>query len=143
MYCTQADILKEVTPDELAGLTGANGTVIDTSKVTQAIEDAQSLIDSYAAIQFAVPLSGTYITQRVRKSCAIISLYYLWSNRSNKVGMDDVVKDNFEREVSFWEDVAKRKATIGIDPPPANNSVRNAKVSSNERVFNKDSMTGF
>jgi phage gp36-like protein len=143
MYCTQADILKEVTPDELAELTGASGTVIDTPRVTQAIEDAQSLIDSYAAIRFAVPLSGDYITPRVRKSCAIISMYYLWSNRSNRVGMDEVVKDNFEREVSFWKDVSKGTATIGIDPPPANNIVRNAKVSSNDRVFNKNTMSDF
>lgn len=149
MYCTKNDILNELNEEELiqicdaVHLTGAEQTAKVDGKVNQAIEDACSKIDSYAGVKYAVPLATQFVTKTVRKSSAIITLYYLWSSRSSKTGMDETVKDNFEKEIAFWKDVSKGIASIGVDPPPANNSLKNAKVVSNERVFTNKTMNGF
>ena len=143
MYCTEEDILKKISSDELAQLTSAT-EVIDHEKVIQAIEDADGEIDSYIQRHYAVPVSP--VPNVIRKASVTIALYNVWSDRSNKVGLDDTVKDNYEKIVAWLKLAADKKVTLGIDPLPAASNTAVSEpvlIRTNKRNFTQRTMRRF
>jgi phage gp36-like protein len=148
-YCTQngsdpGDLMpKRMSLDQLQRLTAETDDPddIDQGTIDQAIEDADNMIDGYCALKFSVPFAT--VPGRVNTGSAIIARYNLFETRAASVGMPDAVRQAFEDEISFWKDVSTGKASPGVDPPPKSNSLTNAKVTSNPRVFTRDSTRGF
>ncbi|MBI2428740.1 MAG: DUF1320 domain-containing protein [Ignavibacteriales bacterium] len=148
-YCTQTG----VTPGDIVPQRMSEGQLlkittddddplnIDQGIIDRAIADADELINGYCALKYSVPFLP--VPGRVKTGSARIATFFLFEQAAARVGMPDSVRDAFDDEVAFWKDVAKGVASLGIDPPPANNSVTNAKVKSNDRLFTRDSMKGF
>lgn len=141
-YSVKADILKQISNDELAQLSSDSGTVVDDAVVDKAIADADSVIDSYVAKRLSVPLTAP-VPARVNQLSVTIALYHLFSRRSNRTGMDDTILKNYDDAIRFLELVAKGQVTVGIDPPPAASTDQKAEFNSNDRRFTEDSMKGY
>lgn len=113
---------------------------IDQDVIDAAIEDADAIIDGYCGIKYSVPFAT--VPTRVKSGSAKIAAYNLFEKRAASVGMPDAIRQSYEDEIGFFKDVSKGVASLGIDPPPAPNTLTNAKVKSNDRVFTRDSMRG-
>lgn len=113
---------------------------IDQDVIDTAIEDADAIIDGYCAMKYSVPFAT--VPSRVKTGSAKIAAYNLFEKRASSVGMPDAVRQSYEDEIGFFKDVSKGLASLGIDPPPAPNTLTNAKVKSNDRMFTRDSMIG-
>jgi phage gp36-like protein len=73
-YCTQADLEKSYTLEVLKQI-GGDGTTIDSDYVSEAIADADGLIDAYLCTKYSVPL--TTVPQIINTISKKISFYYL------------------------------------------------------------------
>jgi phage gp36-like protein len=148
-YCTQigiepGDIMPaRISESQLLQLATEDDTVdaIDQGVIDDAIEAADAEIDSYCAVKYSVPFST--VPKRIKNLSADIATYNLFKKRSATVGMPESIRDSYEDAIAFLKDVSAGKASLGIDPPPASNSVTHAKVKSNDRVFTRDTMKGF
>jgi hypothetical protein len=80
-YCTESDILTEISEAELIGLTDdeSTGAVID-AVVTAAIAKADALIDSYCGQVETVPF--TTVPDIVQQHSVTIAIYFLYARRS-------------------------------------------------------------
>lgn len=147
-YCTQSgvtpgDIMPaRISQAQLLQLTSETDVVddIDQAVIDNAIEEADAVIDSYCGVKYSVPF--TTPTTRVKSLSATIAVYNLFEKRSALVGMPESIRTSYEDAIAFLKDVSTGKASLGIDPPPANNTLTSAKVSSNPRVFTRDSLSG-
>lgn len=76
-YITIAEVQSKIPNDDIAALTDdVNGSVIDATKVTDAIERAEDRIDAYLRGRFEVPLDPVPpIIKRIATSLAVFELY--------------------------------------------------------------------
>lgn len=108
-YCVKADLVKRFGSAELAQLTDETAAQSpDDTEITEACDEASSLIDSYLATRYTVPLADPPSTM-VRKWACDIARKYLWKDRA---GPDSVVTQNFLAALAQLKDVAKGIAAL-------------------------------
>ncbi len=134
MYCTQADIVEQITEDELIQLTDDAGAgSVDSDKVDRAIADADSEIDSYCGARYGVPF--TTVPTMIRKVSVDIAVYHLYTRRA-ALGLPEERKTRYEKAVQFLRDVARGLASLGSDEPAAAaDGGPEATVSKTDRIF--------
>lgn len=139
-YCTQTDLLEQISEDKLIQLTDdADAGIIDTSVVDRAIENADALIDSYCGTKFVVPFST--VPTRVRALSVDIAIYNLYSRRQ---GASETIKERYDECITFLKDVAKGNATLGENDPDGVPSESNKpEIFSSDRVFSRDNLKGW
>lgn len=141
-YSSEQDILKDISELELAQLTSESDSVIDHDVVGKAIADADAEIDGYVAVRYTVPLDP--VPALVAKLSTRIALYNLFSRRASRAGgVNETVKDNYERSVEVLKSIAKGEVKLGVDPPVETQSSGGAQVDAASRVFTRDSLQGF
>jgi len=107
-YCAKSDLVQRFGNDELSQLTDETAAhSADDSEVTNACDEASSLIDSYLAARYGVPLSP--VPTMVRKWACDIARKFVWKDRA---GADSVVTLNYEAALSQLKDVAKGVAAL-------------------------------
>lgn len=141
MYSTKSDILNYCTEQQLAQLTSEVGDTIDDNVVTKVITDADAEIDSYLGTCYSVPLSPT--PAMVNRLSSQIGLYNLYSRRAGQIGMNETVESNYNNAIKFLQQAARGDVSIGVEPPPAKTTAGGVNISSNDRVFSKETMNGF
>ena len=131
MYCTEADLLKQISEAELISLTDdeASGAIVD-EVVNRAIADADAEIDTYCVSRYTVPFET--VPDIIRKISVDIAIYNLYARRR---GAPDDRKDRYTNAIRFLEAVSKGDVSIGTtdsgdgaavsaaDGPAANASV--------------------
>jgi len=136
-YCTQDDLLRLIPEGELAELTTEAGEVPDEAVVAQAIAAADAEIDSYLAVRYQLPLTGT--PARVKALSVDITVYRLYTRRGISPPSR---RENYEDAVKFLKDVAGGRAEIvglaGVEAPGAASEV--VEIKSSERVFSRDKL---
>lgn len=139
-YCTQTDILEQLSQDELIGLTDDAGAgVVDASVVARAVADADAEIDSYAAGRYTVPFSP--VPAMIRKTSVEIAIYNLFSRRR---GAPDSRRQRYDASTRFLRSLANGEVTLGSDSPGASTDDGiAASVSSDDRIFSKDTLGGY
>ena len=132
-YCSESDIEDRMGQDRLMALADHDGDgTADAEVVDRAIEDAQSLIDSYLDTRYAVPVSP--VPDRL-KSCAVsLAVYFM------ALGRDSVTPDlrsHYEGQLRWLEDVVAGRASLGDGRgrAPGASGVRHE---SQERLFGRD-----
>ena len=145
-YCTQTDILTQLSELDLAQLTSENDSIIDSMVVDAAIADADAEIDGYVAARYSVPLSP--VPPIIKKYSKTIAMYNLHSRRASRLGgIADAVKADYENAIDFLKNVAKGLVKLGVDPPPVAPQTGGSKFEANpdvdNRDFTKDKLTGF
>ncbi len=102
-YCTKADLVERFGVVELAQLTDEVAAASsDDSEVLKACDEASSLIDSYLAARYSLPLAET--PTLVRMLAANIARKLLWKDRAMQ---DSAVQRNYEEALSTLRDLAK------------------------------------
>ena len=142
-YCTQADLLEQISEDDLIQLTDdSDAGIVDVSMVTRTIADADAEIDSYCGTKYDVPFSTTPVM--VRKVSVDIAIYNLYARRR---GAPDDRKERYDDAIAFLKDVSKGIAALGGDAPTAGDDAGpEATTAKSDRVFSRgrdsDSTTG-
>jgi len=135
-YCTEDDLIKMISPSELAELTVESGEVPDSLIIAEAISKAEAEIDSYLGVRYVVPLASP--PARVKALAVDLAIYHLYSRRSVA---PPVRQQKYEAVVAFLKQVAAGQAVI-IGPqgelPTVAKEVTDA--TSATRVFSRDTL---
>ena len=108
-YSLKADIQKEISDDELIGLTDDEGAgVINDGRITAAIARADAMIDSYCGQVETVPF--TTVPAVIKQHSITIAIYFLFARRS---AVPEIRRKNYEDAISHLKDIAAGKATLG------------------------------
>ena len=137
-YITQTDLENRFGSDELLALADRDGDdVIDATVIAQAIQDAESVIDSYVARRYDLPLSTVPpILVSIACDLARFNLY-----------TDDpleAVKNRRDDAVRYLRDIADGRIELqgqSVEEPAASDD--GLQVIGPDRMFSDDSMAGF
>jgi phage gp36-like protein len=141
-YCTLTDIKKLIPEASIIQLTDDENTgAVVTSRVDEAIAQADAEIDSYCGNKYSVPFST--VPDIVKKCSVDISIYNLYSRRVEEIPATRA--DRYKNATRQLEGISKGIISIGEDPEPAaptQGGVETNKTES-DRVFTRDSLKGF
>ncbi|MFH1984125.1 MAG: DUF1320 domain-containing protein [Pseudomonadota bacterium] len=141
-YCTQSDMLEQISQDEVIQLTDDAGSgAIDADVVTRAIADADGEIDAYCGKRYAVPFST--VPAIIRKLSVDMAIYNLFARRE---GAPDDRSKRYDSAIRLLRDVGKGAVSLGADDPDGTPPETNAPQMSTEnpaRIFSRSKMTGF
>jgi phage gp36-like protein len=142
-YCTQADILKRLTENELLALADDdNDGSVDADIVTEAIADADAEIDGYVGTRHAVPLAT--VPALVLRLSVTIAINNLYLRRTGS--LPDSVKTAYDRAVAMLRDISKGTLSLGADDPdgspPDTDRVRVA-TTNNAKIFGRGNTEEF
>lgn len=155
MYCTIDEVLSMLKDDMIDAILGPD--IIEDAeerraKITPftqlAIDDACAEIDGYLYKRYPVPLKRA--PQVLRKIAKDISVY----NLASRTGIDEDERENtiyirYKNAISYLTLVAKGTVSIGPDGTDGGDTGVNSnagtaqdgfRLSSNERIFSRDSM---
>lgn len=142
-YSTQSDIEARLTADELVSLADLDedGTA-DAAVITQAIADADALIDSYVRTRgLDVPLDP--VPRSVQQASVTLAIYNLALGRQSV--SEDVGKAR-DDTVAWLRDIAAGKATLGLDDDHTGAEPAQAggvKHDAEDRVYGRGKMKGW
>ena len=138
-YCTQSDLLEQISETELIGLSDDAGAgAIDATVIARSIADADAEIDTYCASRYTVPFAT--VPAMIRKVSVDVAIYNLFARRR---GAPDDRKERYKNALRFLEAVAKGDVTLGADDPEAASQNHAPQMSSGTRIFTRDKMSGF
>jgi len=138
-YCTQTDILKQITEEQLIQLTDDNDTgSVDTAIVNDAILKADNVIDGYCAQRYTVPFS--VVPGIIREISIDLALYHLFSRRVQTI--PKLRETRYENTMKLLKDIEAGRISLGV-PAPAENPDRKGSYDGNDRLFTRDDMKGF
>lgn len=107
-YCEKADLVKRFGAVELAQLTDETAAhSADDSEISEACDEASSLIDSYLSTRYSVPIDPA--PTMVRKWACDLVRKALWKDRAND---DHPVSKNAAAALAQLRDVAKGVAGL-------------------------------
>ena len=134
-YCTQSDIEKRIGEEDLTRLSDYDGDGSpDAAVVTQAIEDAQSDIDSYLQVKYSVPVSP--VPNVLRKRTVTLAVYYLMLGRDS---VTDDWRHAYDEVISWLKDIVAGKAELGIEPKPTESTGSGGvRYGGQDRIFGRD-----
>ena len=136
-YSAKTDIQKEISDDELIGLTDDEGAgIINDTRVTAAIARADAMIDSYCGQIETVPF--VIVPAVIKQHSITIAIYFLFARRS---AVPEIRRKNYEDAIEHLKDIAAEKATIGATTEADYED--NAEVSASDRIFTRDKLKGF
>lgn len=138
MYATQDDLKKQLSEDLLIQLTDDAGNgVIDTTVTDTALETADVEIDGYLGERYTLPLSP--VPAIINKQAVDIAIYNLYGRRQ---GPPDHWQKRYDNVIRFLSKIVTGDISLGVgDPEGAVEDV--ALVSSQDRIFTRDSLKGF
>lgn len=147
MYSTVESVRSNIKGDAINSIIGDEYIEDDAVRETKileiieaAIDDADAEIDGYLAKRHAIPLLE--VPKMVEKLSKDIAIYNLFSRR----GIDEQDREKnyltrYNAAISFLKLVASGQTSIGLEEPKKQ-AVNGFKMSSNERLFTRDSMKG-
>lgn len=139
-YCTQADILEQMSESMLIQLTDdADAGEVDTDAVTRAIANADAEIDSYCGTKYDVPF--TTVPAIIRLVSVDIAIYNLYARR---MGAGESEEERYKNRIAWLKDVSKGIATLGEnDPDGVPSEVHAPEIESSDKVFGRDNLEGW
>jgi len=139
-YCTQDDIISQISEEILIQLTDDDGVgEVDADRVSAAIANADAEINSYCGMKYSVPFST--VPPMIRAASVDIAIYNL---RSRRMGASDTEKERYRERIAWLKDVAKGIATLGeSDPDGVPTEVQAPEISCSGRIFSRDTMKGW
>ncbi len=141
-YCTLTDIKKLIPEITIIQLTDDENTgAANQSRVDEAIAQADAEIDSYCGGRYAVPF--TTVPDIAKKISVDIAIYNLYSRRVES--LPETRADRYKNAIRQLEGIAKGLVSIGEQPePPApDTGGTQINVTSNDRVFTRETLGNF
>lgn len=139
-YCDREDIIRELGGQTLIELTSDSDT-IEWGVVDKAILRASSLIDSYLARRYTVPLENP--PEVIEDAAIVITTYFLYAKRAHSAAAEVPadLKERYQQVISWLKDLAAGKAEIDIDAGgtgDGNLSAGGVGYSTQTRVFDEN-----
>lgn len=142
MYSILDDIKKLIPEEVLIQLTDDEslGTV-NAGRITEAIAQADSEIDSYCGGRYSVPFATA--PGIVKKISVDIAIYNLYSRRVEVI--PETRADRYKNAIRQLEGISKGTISIGVDPAPSasTQTSNTVLVETSERLFTRENMSGF
>lgn len=138
-YCTQSDLLNQLTQAELVQLTDDAGTgSVDTAKVDAALAAASATIDAYAGARYTLPLQTS---EKVKQLCVDLAIYELEKRRRRLREATIAARD---AALAFLRDLAGGRAVLdqpaGAQPQATEADV---KKTTQERIFSDEKLQDY
>lgn len=120
-YAVEADVeraaggeekLIQLTDYELLGQ-------VNSTRVTEAIDEAESVINSYLETRYEVPLTDAEVTEIIRRVTAREAVYILKEQREALTPADQT---RHEERIAWLDEVRRGNVSPGIDPRPKKSS---------------------
>lgn len=108
-YCTQDDILKMISESELVEITADLGSEVDPDVVAEAIEKADSEINSYCEGRYRSLLPFDPVPGRIQSLSVDLAIYHLFSRRNQS---PEERRQRYDDAIAFLRDVSRGKANI-------------------------------
>ena len=139
-YCTQDDIISQISEEILIQLTDDDGVgEVDAARVSAAIVKSDAEINSYCGMKYSVPFTDVPIM--IQAASVDIAIYNLYARR---MGAGESEKERYRERISWLKDVAKGVATLGEDDPDGLPSEVNAPdIAGNSRIFSRNTMAAW
>mgnify|MGYP001559306276 FL=1 len=141
-YSTLTDLKKLIPEITIIQLTDdENIGAVNQSRVDEAIAQADAEIDSYCGGRYAVPF--TTVPDIAKKISVDIAIYNLYSRRVES--LPETRADRYKNAIRQLEGIAKGLVSIGEQPePPApDTGGTQINVTSNDRVFTRETLGNF
>jgi phage gp36-like protein len=151
-YAAASDMQNRYPNRDLVQLTNEDPTqtTVNTSFLSTFLSDASDEIDAYLEARFALPLTDPPAI--LTRLCCEVAMYHLNALRPIHDLQD--TKDKYEKAISFLEDVADGKRTLGLaadgqEPtdPVSPQVVLDENVQNDpsvpQRVFSRATLKGF
>ncbi len=106
-YATKADLQQRLTDTKLVQLTDFGNTgSMDEARITEALNVASALVDSYVAGRYTLPLT---VSDQVRDLTVELAVYKLHAARQ---AVPEQVRADHDRILSFLKDVGAGRASL-------------------------------
>lgn len=130
MYCTRDDLIERFGATVVADLEyGRPGAV------TEAIDDANGLIDSYLGARYPLPMAIVpVVLKRVARDLVRYGL---------DIDPDETVQRRRDEAVKFLTGLSKGEVSLGMPAADEPDSFDNAEIQSDGHVFRRSDSTGF
>lgn len=139
MYASLDDLKRALTEDLLIQLTDDTGSgSIDTTVTDAALETADVEIDGYIGVRCTLPLSP--VPAIIVKQAADIAVYNLYARRQ---GPPDHWQKRYDNVIRFLGLVAKGDISLGADDPNTSGSGDEAACTSGDRIFSRQTLSGY
>jgi phage gp36-like protein len=134
-YCTQSDIETRIGPADLIALSDHDGDgAADSAVVQGAIASAQSLIDSYLSVRYAVPVAP--VPDALKTRAVSLAVYFL------RLGRDSVTEDartQYRDDVDWLASAVAGQVALAVEPRPADCAAApGVRYQSQPRLFGRD-----
>ena len=139
-YCTLEDILDSMDENDVILHTDdADTGAVNTDATDKAIAGADALIDAHIASKYSIPLSP--VPDIINSLAVDIAIYKISSRRG---AVPEEIRTKYSDAVKFLEKVATGKVVLpGAASAPATASTGAVKISSDTRIFTRNTMGGF
>ncbi len=139
-YATEADIIARYGQDAVTIAADRDGDgQSDEGVIDQALADAGSLIDSYLAVRYDLPLPQ--VPDALTRACVDIVMYQMAADCS--VATEEQ-RRRYEQAIAYLRMLADGKASLGLESPPAEDPrTGSAAFTSATRHFTRDTLRGF
>ena len=140
-YCVLVDLKKLLPEVALIQLTDDEGSgSINQGRIDEAISQADSEIDSYVGTRYSVPLSP--VPTLIKKLSVDFAIYNLYSRKEE--GIPETRETRYKNGIRLLEGIAKGNVTLGTaEDPPASEGTDQVSISSEDRIFTRDTLKGF
>lgn len=138
-YATAGEMETRFGREELEFIArGASTGTLDNDKITAAIDDATSEMNSYFAQRYTVPLVST--PSIVTSACCDIARYRLYS-----ASAPEEVEKRYRSRIEWLKSISKGMATLGVAESTAKESVVSVYTtrSREDRVFTNETLQDF
>lgn len=137
-YCTLADMKKAFSESEMNDLLDANGDgVHDQGKFDLINADGAALIDGYLGVRYAVPITAP-VPLVVRVFNRDITRFLLWDDNA-----PEEVRKRYDDAIARLKDYSKGVMVLPEVAPAPQNPSSGIDYFAEERVFTRDSLSGY
>lgn len=142
-YCTLTDVQRRLPSLFINVLTNdAGGNTLVQEPFDEAVEDADSLINSYLRSRYAVPFATT--PKVVNRIAVDLVIYFLYQRKSD-MEMTDAIRARYKDSISLLEGI--QTGRVNIDDVPSGETVIPAIVKTNktsaDRMFGRSVLDRF
>lgn len=142
-YCTITDVQSRLPALFINVLTNdAGGDTLVEAVFNEAVEDADSLINSYLRSRYSVPFSTT--PKIVNRIAIDLTIYFLYQRKSDQE-ISDAIRARYKDSVKLLEGI--QSGIVHIDDVPSPDAEMPVEVKTNktasDRMFSRSVLNGY